>query len=92
MSWLILIAIVKLYIATENILLCASVWGLTRLAMGLIYGVAFPALLISVAISFAFAYAYFYILSLIDGGVLWYLAAFGLPIATALASAYWFSG
>jgi hypothetical protein len=92
MGWLILIAILKLYIVTEKTFLCAGVYAAVGTTLALIGGASFLALLIGAAVSFALASGYFFVLSLIDGGGLWWLAAVGLPIALATGQAFLIAG
>ena len=78
---LLLIALLKIHIATQNTLLCASIYAGVGVVFGLAGGANVVGLALVAALSFGLSLAYFFVLSKIDGGVLWWVAAIGLPVA-----------
>ena len=85
MTWFILIAILKLHIATGNSLLCAGIYATAGAVFGLAGGHALGGVAIGTSISFGLAWVYFAVLSRIEAGGMWWFAAIGLPLAAAAA-------
>ena len=75
---LILVALVKVLIETENVVLCAGIYtGLSAL-ISLLFGESFQGVVIGALITFAFVYVYFWLLSrFIDGGLMFWLILVG---------------
>ena len=84
---LILVALVKVLIETENALLCAGIYtGLSAL-ISLLFGESFQGVVIGAAITFAYVYVYFWLLSrFIDGGLMFWLILIGGLLAPFVLS------
>ena len=91
MIWFILIAILKLHIATGNSLLCAGIYASAGAVFGLAGGNALAGVAIGTSVSFALAWLYFAVLARIESGGMWWFAAIGLPLAAASAQVALFS-
>lgn len=78
---IILASLIKLLIATNNPLLCTSVYVSFGFIFGLLLGNPFVYVLIAAAISFGLAFAYFWLLNRFeDSGMFWVILVVGLLI------------
>ena len=88
---LILVALVKVLIETENVLLCACIYTGVSALLGLLFGAPLLAMTIISFIRFGYVYAYFWLLSrFIDGGIIfWLILIIGLlaPVVLQFAIA-----
>lgn len=75
---LILVALVKVLIETENVVLCAGIYTGLSAFISLLFGESFQVIVIVALITFAIYYVYFWLLSrFIDGGLMFWLILIG---------------
>lgn len=77
---LILAALIRLLLATENPFLCSGIYAAVGLVFALITGATFVAAIIGAAISLVFATIYFWLLNRFElrTGLFWAIAALGI--------------
>lgn len=77
---IILVALIKVLIETENALLCAGLFAGVNALLGLLFGSELIPLAIGTAINFGYTFGWFWLLTrFIDGGlVFWVLVIVGL--------------
>lgn len=75
---IILVALIKVLIETENVVLCAGIYTGLSVLISLLFGESFQGIVIGALITFAFVYVYFWLLSrFIDGGLMFWLILVG---------------
>ena len=79
---ILLAALIRLLIASEQPFLCSGIYAAVALVFGLAFGGKFPAVLISASIAFVLASLYFWLLNRLDFGsfVWWLVALLGIAI------------
>lgn len=78
---LMLVALVKLLLATQNPALCAGIYAVVGMLFALLFGHSFLPVIISGGIGFALAFIYFWLLNRFqDTGVFWVVLILGLLI------------
>lgn len=74
---IILVALIRLLVATDKPLLCSGIYAGVALFFGLVVGNPFCAVLAFSVVGFALASLYFWLLYRLQGGALWWVILIG---------------
>ena len=78
----VLAALIRLLIATDKPLLCASIYAVSAFAIGAVFGDDITRVAVMAALAFIAAFVYFWILDRLDSSsvIWWVVAVVGVPI------------